>query len=124
MLAARGPEVERFKAMTLWNLYPDYVHPTFAPNTWGEMHEKSCKMADNIIDVYELRRDQRADICLTFNFQRLKSCLERVSPGQTAVDILRGAETAMQRDLEEMRSAYLYQTATIKLHVSKRQTLR
>ena len=88
------------KAMALWKLYPDYVHPNFAPHTWGEMHKKSCKMAaDNIIDVEELRRDQRSEIRLLFNFQRLKSCLERASRSPTAVDILGGAEEAHAKRL-------------------------
>ncbi len=87
--------------MTLWERYLKYIHPALAPNCWGEMLIKSFESADNIIDVDKLRREQRAGICLTFNFQRLKSCLERVSSSQTAVDILREAEKARAKRLRE-----------------------
>ncbi len=65
------------------------------------MHKKSYESADNIIDVDRLRRDQRAGICLTFNLQRLKSCLGGVSSSQTAVDILREAEKVYVKRLRE-----------------------
>ena len=90
------------KTMEQWKLYPEYIHPSLAPTSWGEMYERSTNRASESIDMTRLRRDQRPGQCLTFNFQRLISCLGEVTSSRTSVDILRLAANKFREDAKRI----------------------
>lgn len=90
------------KTMEQWKLSPEYIHPSLAPNSWGEMYKRSITRASEKIDMTRLRRDQRVGQCLTFNFLRLVSCLEEVMSSRISVDVLRLAANKFREDAKRV----------------------
>ncbi|KAJ5155716.1 hypothetical protein N7492_008519 [Penicillium capsulatum] len=66
----------------LYTTFPHFVHPDFAPKTWGALAEEAKYYADDTLGEVEWKdsqadREKEADgLHLMFNFQRLITCLE------------------------------------------------
>lgn len=79
--APRGfADVER---LWMYQLAPSYIHPDFAPKTWGTLSKEAQEYADYVLDEEEWlnsasTREREADgLDLVFNIQRLIGCVEK-----------------------------------------------
>jgi hypothetical protein len=82
----------------MYTNFPSFIHPDFAPTTYGELAEEVKKYADHTLSETEwkhgeVEREKAANgLHLIFNFHRLISCLEETKKahldGAVGADVL------------------------------------